>query len=121
MAEINGYPDLGKLLQDRREALGMSRQELAEKVDSRYDVIRLYERGERIMKLDKLFRILDALKISLSEDFVLRTTDGAAITPQAYHTAVRLSALKAESRHKLMRRIQIMLKRAEENGGGRTT
>ena len=121
MAEISSYSDLGKQLQDRRESLGMSRQELAEKVDSRYDVIRLYEKGERIMKLDKLFRILDALEISLSEDFVLRTTDGTAISPQTYHAAMRLSALKPESYQKLIRKIQGMLKREEENSGRRTT
>ena len=115
MTEITSCSELGKLLRDRREARGMSRQELAELIDSRYDVIRLYEHGERIMKLDKLFKILDALGISLSEDFVLRTKDGAAVSPQAHHIAVRLSALNPESYHKLLRRIRTMLKREENN------
>ena len=115
MAEITSYQELERLLRDRRQSCGMSRQELAELIDSRYDVIRLYEQGERIMMLDKLFRILDALGISLSEDFVLRTKDGVAISPQVYHIAIRLSALKPESCHKLVRKIQAMLKREEEN------
>lgn len=119
MTEITGYADLGKLLRDRRESLGMSRQELAEKADSRYDVIRLYEHGERVMKLDKLFKILNALEISLSEDFVLKTTDGVVIHPQAYRAAARLSALNPESRDRLMGRIRAMLTRAEENEGWR--
>ena len=34
MAEISSYADLGKLLLERRESLGMSRQELAEKAVS---------------------------------------------------------------------------------------
>ena len=119
MTEITGYADLGKLLRDRRESLGMSRQELAEKADSRYDVIRLYEHGERVMKLDKLFRILNALEISLSEDFVLKTTDGVVIHPQAYRAAARLSALNPESRDRLMVRLRAMLTRAEENEGWR--
>ena len=115
VTEITSCLELEKLLRDRREARGMSRQELADLIDSRYDVIRLYEHGDRIMKLDRLFRILDALEISLSEDFVLRAKDGTAVSPQAYRVAVRLSALKPESYHKLLRRILTMLKREEEN------
>ena len=115
MAEITNYQELEKLLRDRRQSRGMSRQELAELIDSRYDVIRLYEHGERIMKLDKLFKILDALGISLSEDFVMRAKDGTAVSPQAYHIAVRLSALEPESYHKLLRRMLTMLNREENS------
>ena len=58
---------LGKLPRDVREAAGMSRKELAEKVGCKYDDIRVYEKGERVMRIDRLFRVLDVLDIHIPE------------------------------------------------------
>ena len=65
--------ELGQILQRIRESVGMSRSELAEKIGTRYDVIRLYEEGQRIMRVDRLFEILDALGIHLLEFLSLET------------------------------------------------
>ena len=50
--------ELGRLLQRRREYLGISREALADTLGTKYEVIRLYEEGQRIMKVDRLFEIL---------------------------------------------------------------
>ena len=107
--------ELGKLLQYRRESLGISRQELAEQVGSRYDIIRLYEKGERAMRLDRLFSILEALDLSLTEEFVLCSTKDIQVDPKAYQMALRLSAMNREKSQRLMYRIQAMLTMAEDN------
>ena len=70
MPKISGNKfvvELGKLLQHRREALGMTREELAERAGIRYDVIQMYEEGQRTMKIDRLFEILNALDISVAD------------------------------------------------------
>ena len=59
--------ELGRLLQRRREYLGISREALADTLGTKYEVIRLYEEGQRIMKVDRLFEILVALDISVSD------------------------------------------------------
>ena len=110
-----GVLELGQLLRRRREAIGMSRTEMAEKIGTRYDVIRLYEEGQRIMRIDRLFDILKALNLHLSENLSVNIADTAKVEPKAYQMAERLSALDTESFSKLMRIIQSLID-AEESG-----
>ena len=113
----NEIQKLGMTLQWCREAVGMSRAELAEKVGTRYDVIRMYETGDRIMKVDRLFRILDVLGVRLSDDFVLRSPNGRQIEYAVYQEAVRINDLPADVRRNLLNRIHFMVGMAEEGGG----
>ena len=110
-----GVLELGQLLRRRREAIGMSRTEMAEKIGTRYDVIRLYEEGQRIMRIDRLFDILKALNLHLSENLSVNIADTAKVEPKAYQMAERLSTLDTESFCKLMRIIQSLID-AEESG-----
>lgn len=115
---------LGNILKLRRESLGMSRQQLAEKVGTRYDIICLYEQGKRAMRVDRLFAILDALGLRLADNFTLEATEDsrkadtriedAPIGIKAYQAAVRLSALNPESYQTLIRKIQLMIEAEEE-------
>ena len=118
---------LGNILKLRRESLGMSRQQLAEKVGTRYDIICLYEQGKRAMRVDRLFAILDALGLRLEDDFTLKATEDsqqaderiedAPIGIKAYQAAVRLSALNPESYQALIRKIQLMIESEEKKEG----
>lgn len=115
---------LGNILKLRRESLGMSRQQLAEKVATRYDIICLYEQGKRAMRVDRLFAILDALGLRLTDNFTLEATEDsrkadariedAPIGIKAYQAAVRLSALNPESYQTLIRKIQLMIEAEEK-------
>ena len=115
---------LGNILKLRRESIGMSRQQLAEKVGTRYDIICLYEQGKRAMRIDRLFAILDALGLRLEDDFTLKATEDsrkaderiedAPIGIKAYQAAVRLSALNPESYQGLIRKIQLMIETEEK-------
>jgi len=118
---------LGNILKLRRESLGMSRQQLAEKVGTRYDIICLYEQGKRAMRVDRLFAILDALGLRLEDDFTLKATEDsqqaderiedAPIGIKAYQAAVRLSALNPDSYQTLIRKIQLMIESEEKKEG----
>ena len=118
---------LGNILKLRRESLGMSRQQLAEKVGARYDIICLYEQGKRAMRVDRLFAILDALGLRLEDDFTLKATEDsqqaderiedAPIGIKAYQAAVRLSALNPDSYQTLIRKIQLMIESEEKKEG----
>ena len=107
--------ELGQILQRLREAAGMSRSELAGKIGTRYDIIRLYEEGQRVMRVDRLLEILDALGIHLTELLHLKTAGNTGGKPEAYQMAEKLSALDATSYQRLMRKIQSMV--AEEEAG----
>lgn len=112
----NEIKKLGMTLKWCREAAGMSRAEVAEKVGTRYDVIRMYETGDRIMKVDRLFCILDVLGVRLSDDFVLKSPNGRQIEYDVYQEAVRINDLPANVRGKLLNRIHFMVGLAEEGG-----
>ena len=105
---------LGRALQWGREATGMTRAELAETIGCKYEDIRLYENGERAMRIDRLFCILDVLGLHLSEEFVLTSKTGVQIEPNVYSVAVKLNAVSPEDRRVLLKRINSMLMTAEK-------
>ena len=107
MEQIDEMQATGKLLQEIREAAGMSRQELAEKVGCKYEDIRLYEKGQRVMRIDRLFRILNVLGVHLSKEI---------LDIRLYESAVGLTALNFEKRNFLINKIHAMIAKAGKNG-----
>ena len=97
----------GSLLCKMREAMGLTRQELATKVGCKYEDIRLYEKGERVMRIDRLFRILNVLGIHLSKDL---------FDIEVYEAAAGLTCLEEKNRKNLMSKICSMIAKAEKNG-----
>lgn len=59
--------ELGKNIQKQREFLGMSQESLGLDIGSNGNAIYLYETAQRVMKVDKLFAIADALLITPTE------------------------------------------------------
>ena len=101
--------DLGKLLQRRREAIGMTRDGLAEKIGTKYEVIRLYEEGQRVMKIDRLFEILEALGIPTKSclSVILGGTGTQGI--HALNLAAQIYALDDSVRQKLLRQVNALI------------
>ena len=90
----------GALLKGIREAMSMSRRELAVKVGCKYDDIRLYENGGRIMRVDRLLCILDAFGIHLSEESSFK---------RVYKAVVMIASLSPEQRQALLDQILSMI------------
>lgn len=59
----------GIILRDRRKELGITQNELAERVGTARSYISRVERGETDMQLSSFFRIADALRMDLSIEF----------------------------------------------------
>lgn len=55
--------ELGSRIREQREGAGMSQEQLAEKIGVIGNTVSRMELAESVMKVDKLFRILDALEI----------------------------------------------------------
>ncbi|MDO4167929.1 MAG: helix-turn-helix transcriptional regulator, partial [Eubacteriales bacterium] len=65
--ETTDNPDLvelGKNIQKQREFMEMSQEELGLDVGSNKNTIYLYETAQRVMKVDRLFEIADALMVT---------------------------------------------------------
>ena len=107
MEQMNEMRTIGKLMQDIRKAKGITRQELADMTGCKYDEIRLYEKGQRIMRIDRFFRILDMLGIPVHESIA---------EPEVRHAAVQLSAMRPEIRRALLDEILAAIRKAWEQG-----
>lgn len=59
--------DLGRSIRRRREALGLSQEGLAERIDCHRNYVGLVERGEQNVTIDMLGRIGKALSSTVTE------------------------------------------------------
>ena len=60
---------IGKWIKERRESLRISRNELAAKIHSTYEMVRLYEEGQCVMRVDRLCEIAQVLGVDTGEWF----------------------------------------------------
>jgi ribosome-binding protein aMBF1 (putative translation factor) len=68
---------IGELLRTRREELGLSRRELAERAGTSHSAIARVETGHRRITVDTLQRIANALNVQL----IIRLRDGGEGSP----------------------------------------
>lgn len=104
---------IGTFLKQRREYLGMSREKLASKIGTTYNTIRLYEEGKRIMRLDRLCEILDALGLRPLDSFSSKLRDDIVVAPETLHLAQRLETLDKSVYSTLLRQIHALIDVAE--------
>ena len=62
-----GRAELGQAIRCRREAMSLSQEAFAEKVDCHRNYVSLVERGEQNVTIDMLRRFSKALKCSVAE------------------------------------------------------
>lgn len=62
-----GRLDLGQGIRQRREAIGLSQEAFAERVDCHRNYVSLVERGEQNITIDMLRRFAKALKCTVAE------------------------------------------------------
>ena len=94
-ANKNGPAHIGKFLKERREYVGMSRETLASRVGTTYNTIRLYEEGLRIMRVDRLCELLEALGLGVLDCFSMKLGEGVSVSPETLHLAERLEAVES--------------------------
>ncbi len=58
---------MGASLQHARAAAGLSKNELSDELDIRYDLVEQYERGERALNLDHAYKLAKRLGLSLAD------------------------------------------------------
>ena len=98
---------MGKLLRNIRESKKLTRQELANMEGCKYDEIRLYEKGKRIMRVDRLFLILEVLGIPVQKSIS---------SPEMLQAAVQLSELQPDTRKVLLGEILAAIQKTWKNG-----
>jgi HTH-type transcriptional regulator/antitoxin HipB len=68
VAEINSILDLSALVRGRRQALGLSQEELADRANVSRQWISAFERGRPGAEMRLILRLLEALELRLSVD-----------------------------------------------------
>ena len=118
MPKITNNPvvvEVGRLLQKRREAIGMTREVLADKIGTKYEVIRLYEEGQRVMKIDRLFEILEAMGIPSADCLSAILGGSGSESVRALNLVARINTLNDADSQRLIRQVNALIE--IENSG----
>lgn len=101
---------IGKRIKERREAIGLTQQELAEKLDLTTNYISTLERGASFPRCEKLILLLNGLEASADSIFcdVLKHTTNY----KASVLSEQLSALPIDEQNRILDIIEIMIKQA---------
>ena len=67
--EIVTSREIGKIIREKRKALGLSQEQLSEKVGVSYQQIQRYENGGSMLNVENIQRIADALSIPITHFF----------------------------------------------------
>lgn len=101
--------ELGKNIQKQREFLGMSQESLGLDVGTNGNAIYLYETAQRVMKVDRLFDIADALMITPTELCPKRYVDEEKRDPRLYQIGEKLKKMDARKRDMAFQAIEAMV------------
>lgn len=104
-----GVLRIARFLKQSREAVHLSREQVAKMVGAKYETIRQYEEGQTVMKIDRLVELLEAVGIPIEDIFPLQEPGDAAVTPDARKMAERLCSLDRPVYLKLMRQITALI------------
>lgn len=67
--EIVTSREIGRIIREKRKALGLSQEQLSEKVGVSYQQIQRYENGGSMLNVENIQRIANALSIPISHFF----------------------------------------------------
>lgn len=101
--------ELGKNIQKQREFLGMSQESLGLDIGSNGNAIYLYETAQRVMKVDKLFAIADALLITPTELCPQRFVDEEKIDPRLYQIGEKIKKMDSRKRDKVFQAMEALV------------
>lgn len=101
--------ELGKNIQKQRELLGMSQEGLGLDIGTNRNAIYLYETAQRVMKVDRLFDIADALMITPTELCPKRYVDEEKRDPRLYQIGEKMKKMDARKRDMAFQAIEAMV------------
>lgn len=101
--------ELGKNIQKQRELLGMSQEGLGLDIGTNGNAIYLYETAQRVMKVDRLFDIADALMITPTELCPKRYVDEEKRDPWLYQIGEKMKKMDARKRDMAFQAIEAMV------------
>lgn len=90
--------ELGQNIQKQREFMGMTQEELGLEIGTTGNSIYLYETAQRMMKVDKLFDIADALMVTPAELCPERFVDKEKMDPRLFQIGEQMKKLSEEKR-----------------------
>ena len=96
-------------IQKQREFLGMSQESLGLDIGSNGNAIYLYETAQRVMKVDKLFAIADALLITPTELCPQRFVDEEKIDPRLYQIGEKIKKMDSRKRDKVFQAMEALV------------
>ncbi len=105
---------IGKRINQRREALGMTQEQFAEKAGLTTNYVSTVERGASFPRCEKLITILNTLQTSADAIFcdVLQV-------PTDYQTtklSQKLSSLAPEAQRRILQMLELMIQQEQEAG-----
>jgi transcriptional regulator with XRE-family HTH domain len=81
--EIVTSREIGKIIREQRKALGLSQEQLSEKVGVSYQQIQRYENGGSMLNVENMQRVANALSIPIAQFFEGGTLQQNPIEPAA--------------------------------------
>lgn len=103
---------IGKRIKERREELGLTQQQFAEKTGFGINYISTIERGASFPRCEKLIIILNALETSADRIFSDVLT--ASYEYKASALSEKLNDLPKEDQERILNMVELMIKEASE-------
>ncbi len=104
---------IGKRIKERREALGMTQEQFAEKAGLTTNYISTIERGASFPRYDKLITILNALETSADSIFCDVVT--ASGLYRECLLSQQLEGLPANSRQRILQMLELMIQQEKSS------
>ena len=104
---------IGKRIKERREQLGLTQEQLAEKLGLATNYISTLERGASFPRCEKLILLLNGLETSA--DAIFCDVLDHSVNYQASVLSEKLSGLPAEEQKRILNMVEMMVAQAKAN------
>lgn len=104
---------IGKRIKERREELGMTQDQFAEKLGVATNYISTIERGASSPRCEKLIMLLNGLETSA--DAIFCDVLDHAVEYRASMLSEKLASLPADEQKRILDMVELMIKQAEND------
>lgn len=104
---------IGKRMKERREQLGLTQEQLAEKLDLATNYISTVERGAAFPRCEKLILLLNGLETSA--DAIFCDVLDHSVNYQASVLSEKIAELPAEEQKRILNMVELMVAQAKAN------
>ena len=104
---------IGKRIKERREQLGLTQEQLAEKLDLATNYISTVERGATFPRCEKLILLLNGLETSA--DAIFCDVLDHSVSYKASVLSEKISELPGEEQKRILNMVELMVAQAKAN------